>query len=161
MSMSDELEKLQRLHQSGALSADEFAKAKADLLNSSAGPSSVAPGNLERDTHQWSMLLHLSQLLNCLLPSAGYVVPIVLWQVKKSELPGIDEHGKNVANWVISSLIYWVAAVALCFTIILIVVAIPMFIVLGVLSIVFPIIGAVKANNGEVWPYPLSIKFFK
>ena len=33
--------------------------------------------------------------------------------------------------------------------------------VLAVLGIVFPIIGAVKANNGEFWEYPLTIKFLK
>jgi uncharacterized Tic20 family protein len=31
----------------------------------------------------------------------------------------------------------------------------------GVIHIVFPIIGAVKANNGELWEYPLTIKFLK
>ena len=30
---------------------------------------------------------------------------------------------------------------------------------LAIVGIVFPIIGGVKANNGEVWPYPLSIKW--
>jgi uncharacterized Tic20 family protein len=30
-----------------------------------------------------------------------------------------------------------------------------------VIAIVFPIIGAVKANNGELWEYPLTIKFLK
>lgn len=32
---------------------------------------------------------------------------------------------------------------------------------LVIMSIVFPIIGAVKANNGELWEYPLTIKFLK
>jgi uncharacterized Tic20 family protein len=32
---------------------------------------------------------------------------------------------------------------------------------LGLVSLIFPIIGGVKASEGEVWPYPLSIKFFK
>jgi len=32
--------------------------------------------------------------------------------------------------------------------------------VLGLLALIFPIIGAIKANDGEVWPYPLSIRFF-
>ena len=29
------------------------------------------------------------------------------------------------------------------------------------ISIVFPIIGGIKANNGELWKYPLSIQFLK
>jgi len=28
-------------------------------------------------------------------------------------------------------------------------------------AIAFPIVGGIKANNGEVWRYPLSIQFFK
>jgi uncharacterized Tic20 family protein len=32
--------------------------------------------------------------------------------------------------------------------------------ILGVLSIVFPVIAGIKANNGEVWRYPLSIRLF-
>ncbi len=34
-------------------------------------------------------------------------------------------------------------------------------ILLGVLGFIFTIIGAIKASNGEVWNYPLSIRFFK
>ena len=33
--------------------------------------------------------------------------------------------------------------------------------VLTALCIIFPIIGGIKANNGELWKYPLSIQFFK
>jgi hypothetical protein len=45
----------------------------------------------------------------------------------------------------------------LCFVII----GIPLSMALVAVGIVFPIVGAVKANNGEVWPYPCSIGFFK
>jgi uncharacterized Tic20 family protein len=34
-------------------------------------------------------------------------------------------------------------------------------IAIGILGVVFPIIGAIKANNGEFWEYPLTIKFLK
>jgi hypothetical protein len=37
----------------------------------------------------------------------------------------------------------------------------PGQIALVVCAIVFPIVGGIKANNGEVWRYPLSIAFFK
>ena len=30
-----------------------------------------------------------------------------------------------------------------------------------VMGVVFPIIGAMKANSGELWEYPLAIKFLK
>jgi hypothetical protein len=41
----------------------------------------------------------------------------------------------------------------------LVVIGIPLLLAVLVLTIVFPIIGGVKANNGELWRYPLSIQF--
>jgi uncharacterized Tic20 family protein len=29
------------------------------------------------------------------------------------------------------------------------------------LAIIFPIVAGIKANNGELWEYPLTIKFLK
>jgi len=39
-------------------------------------------------------------------------------------------------------------------------IGIPLLIALAILAIVFPIVAAIKANNGQVWKYPLSIPFF-
>jgi len=106
---------------------------------------------------QMGMFLHLSQLLNIVLPPAGIIVPIILWQIKKDEMPALDAHGKMVVNWLISSLIYFVASLIL--TIVLI--GILGLVAFGIMSLVFPIIGGIKANNGEFWEYPLTIKFLK
>lgn len=106
---------------------------------------------------QMGMFLHLSQLLNLILPPAGIIVPIVLWQMKKEETPALDAHGKMVVNWLISSLIYFAVSGVLC----IILIGFLGLLALGIMSIVFPIIGGIKANNGELWEYPLTIKFLK
>ncbi len=105
----------------------------------------------------WAMALHLSQLANFVVPIAGVIAPIVIWQMEKDEYPEIDAHGKIVVNWILSALIYTV--VCLPFTLIFI--GLYMMIILAVLSTIYPIIGGIKAYNGEIWPYPFSIKFFK
>ncbi len=156
MGISDEVERLQQLHQSGALSDEEFAQAKASLLNRG-GSDQRDPQALARETNQWAMFLHLSLLAGFVVPLAGLVAPIVIWQIKKTELPEIDIHGKIVMNWIISAIIYAVLCLLLSFLI----VGIPMLIALGILGVVFPIVGAVKAGGGEVWRYPLSIDFLK
>ena len=162
MSVADELAKLQQLHDAGTLTDEEFREAKAQLLEGGAVSSGAASSSgmddarQDADTRTWSMLIHLSQFAGYVVPLAGLVVPIVLWQIKKNDLPGVDAHGKVVANWIISQMIYFAIGLALCFVII----GFPLLIVLGILSIVSTIIGAVKANNGEVWKYPLSIQFF-
>jgi uncharacterized Tic20 family protein len=86
-----------------------------------------------------------------LVPIAGLIAPIVIWQIKKDEFPIIDEHGRNVVNWIIWSLIYLVAGFVLMF----VVIGIFVLTALAICSIVFPIIGAVKAHEGKVWDYPL------
>ncbi len=43
MNMTDELERLSKLHQDGALNDEEFARAKAKLLNPPAEESSPGP----------------------------------------------------------------------------------------------------------------------
>ena len=102
------------------------------------------------------MFLHLSLLAGLLVPGAGFILPIILWQVKKDELPGIDAHGKVVTNWLISALIYGVACGLLSF----ILIGIPLLMILGLLALIFPIIGALRANDGILWKYPLSFRFF-
>jgi uncharacterized Tic20 family protein len=111
----------------------------------------------DQQTRLWAMILHLSVFAGYLVPIAGLVAPIVIWQVKKAELPQIDVHGKIVVTWIISLVLYLMVSVVLTFVLI----GIPLLIVLGILGVVFPIIGGVKANSGEVWNYPLTIRFFK
>jgi uncharacterized protein len=106
---------------------------------------------------QMGLFLHLSQLLNFLIPFGGVVAPIVIWQIKKDQMPALDAHGKMIVNWMISCLIYGAISFVLTFVII----GIFGFLALAILGIVFPIIGGIKANNGEYWEYPLTIKFLK
>jgi uncharacterized protein len=154
MNVADELQKLQQLHASGAISDDEYAQAKARALNS---PSQADPASQEQQTRQWAMLLHISQLAGFVVPLAGLIAPILIWQIKKTDLPAIDEHGKIVVNWIISEILYMVICVLLAF----VVVGVPLLMALAVVAVAFPIIGGIKANNGEVWSYPMSIGFFK
>lgn len=106
---------------------------------------------------QMGMFLHLSQLLNIIIPFAGVIVPIVLWQTQKDKTPALDAHGKMVANWLISSIIYFAVSAVLA----IVLIGFLGIIALGIMSVVFPIIGGIKANNGELWEYPLTIKFLK
>ena len=159
MNISEELERLQKMKESGALSEEEFEKAKKSLLEESQPreeASSADAAKIASDTNMWAMLIHLTQFCGFIIPFAGLIVPIVLWQVKKDEFPGIDKHGRIVANWVFTAIIFGIIFGVLIFVII----GIPLLIALGIVGIIYPIIGAVKASNGEAWPYPCSIRFF-
>jgi hypothetical protein len=110
-----------------------------------------------RAERQWSMYIHFSVLAGVIVPLAGFILPIVLWLTKRDELPGVDAHGKAVAKWLISALIYGVASTILVFAL----VGIPLLVALAVLSILFPIVGGLRAGEGRLWTYPLSIRFIR
>jgi len=101
-------------------------------------------------------MMHLTQLANYFVPMAGIVIPIVIWQLKKEEMPELDAHGRIIANWLVSALIYSLIFGLLVFVFI----GIPLLVILFSLSIIFPIVGGIKASNGEAWHYPSSLKLF-
>jgi uncharacterized Tic20 family protein len=115
-------------------------------------------GAADKETRTWSMLIHFSVLASWIVPLAGIVVPIVLWQIKKDELPGIVPHAHIVLNWIISSLVYGF----ICLVLTLVVIGAFGFVALAIATLVFSIVGGIKANDGEVWEYPGTIiKVFK
>lgn len=105
----------------------------------------------------WAMLLHLSVFAGWFIPMLGFLAPIVIWQVKRAEIPELEEHGKEVLNFMLSMLIYSVISGVLIFAF----VGFFLLLALGAIGLIFPIIGGIKASNGELWRYPLIIRLVK
>lgn len=110
-----------------------------------------------QESRNWSMGLHLSMLAGLVIPFAGLVAPIVIWQTKKDQYPELDAHGKMATNFMISMCIYFFISFLLMFVLI----GIPMVFAALVVSVIYPIVGGIKASNGELWGYPGIIKFLK
>jgi uncharacterized Tic20 family protein len=120
------------------------------------------PGSKEinKDARMWAMWCHLSGLAGLLpvIPGIGCVIaPLIIWQMKKEVSPFVDENGKEALNFQISILIYGVVAGLLIFAC----VGIVLLPAVVVFDIVFLIIAALKANSGEHYRYPLTIRFVK
>lgn len=106
---------------------------------------------------QMGMFLHLSGLAFAIVFPLGVVLPIILWQTQKDKIPALDEHGKMVTNWMISATIYGVVSFVLMFVLIGFLTGLAVWL----MAVIFPIVGGIKANNGEFWQYPLTIKFIR
>ena len=113
------------------------------------------PWNMELSSY--CMLMHLSQFAGIIVPFGGIALPIIMWVTNKDKSSIIDQHGKNILNWMISFYIY----VSISAILILLLVGIFALIILGFMAVIFAIIGAIKANNNEFYSYPLAISFFK
>jgi len=105
----------------------------------------------------YCMLLHLSQFSSIVAPGLGLILPIIMWATNKDKSSAIDRHGKITINWIISLTIYFI----LCLILWVFIVGAIGFFVLILLNLIFAVIAAVKANDGELWVYPMSIKFLK
>jgi len=97
---------------------------------------------------------HLSGLAGYIIPLGGIVVPIIIWVVK-SESPVISSIAKQAILLNVAIFVLGGAFALLCLTIILIPVSILAWIVLGIVAIALPIIGAVKASDGTYYKYPV------
>ena len=103
-----------------------------------------------KEARDMAMLLHLFGIM-------GFFAPLVIWLNEKDKHKFVYEHGKSAMNYHISIIIYYIASWLLC----LIFVGIFMLAALIVMHIVFVIMGTVKASKGQMWKYPIAIRFLK
>ena len=109
-----------------------------------------------KENKQLLVLTHLSQLLDFVSGIGGFIVPLILWLVKKDEIYGMDAHGKSILNFRITMFLY----LLICIPLVLVFgLGIIGFIVIGIFYVIFPIMNAIKANNNEAPSYPFSIRF--
>lgn len=109
-----------------------------------------------REDNQLIVITHLSQLVTLVTGFGSLLIPLILWITQKEKVYRMDEHGKNIINFQLSLIVYFIICIPL---ILLLGLGILGFIILGIISIVFPIVNAIKASNGEAPKYPLSFNF--
>jgi uncharacterized Tic20 family protein len=111
-----------------------------------------------REARKWATICHLAALVGLLGNGIGFLVgPLAVWLVKREDDPFVDEQGKEAVNFQITMFL----AAFVSALLILIVIGIVMLIVVGLMMVIFPIIAAIKANDGLPYRYPLSIRFIK
>jgi uncharacterized protein len=130
------------------------------------GPSgSPAPaGALTSEERGWGVAAHLSAFVGAWVALA-FLGPLVVWLIGRERHPFIDHHAKEALNFNLTFLLIGVvggivAVVGAVVTLGLGLIAIiPLAIALALLWIIFPIVAAVKAWDGEGYRYPLTIRF--
>ncbi|TDF93843.1 DUF4870 domain-containing protein [Paenibacillus piri] len=99
----------------------------------------------------------LALLSHILSLFVGFIAPLVIWLIKKDQSQYVAEQAKESLNFQISLLIYYFVAWILTF----LVIGLILLPALWVFSVIVVILAAVKANSGEMYRYPLTIRFVK
>ncbi|MGB3181423.1 MAG: DUF4870 domain-containing protein [Cyclobacteriaceae bacterium] len=111
----------------------------------------------DHEIRQWALWCHLSVLAGFIVPLGNLIAPLIIWQIRKDDMPGMDEHGKEVVNYQLSFTLYYFIAGILT----IIIVGFFALIALGIVSIVLTIIAAIEVDKGRMYRYPLTIRFIK
>ena len=127
---------------------DQFEDVPPDDLKT--GPPIDEPKTAPtKDERTMAMLCHLGGIM-------GFLVPLIIWLLKKDQSRFVEDQAKEALNFQITLLIgHFVAGLTICFT---------LGVVNGglwVVGLVFGILAAVAANKGEVYRYPFALRLIK
>ncbi|MHC4533424.1 MAG: DUF4870 domain-containing protein [Planctomycetota bacterium] len=123
-----------------------------------------SPGSKEinKDARMWAMFCHLAALAGIVVPVIGCIIgPLIVWQIKKEEFPFVDEQGKGAVNFQISMLLYLLISAILWIPLSFFCIGVFIPVAISIVDLIFLLIAAVKANDGEHYHYPLTIRFIK
>ncbi len=127
-------------------------------------PPSTTPASAKSD-RLWPVLCHASSLLGFFLPLCGHIIgPLVVWLLKRDESAEVNEHGKESLNFQISMFIYASVLGVVTFILMFVLVGfllLPLFAVLFLADVILVIIASLKANEGELYRYPFTIRLIK
>lgn len=109
-----------------------------------------------RKDNQLLVITHLSQLITLVTGFGSLLLPLVLWLTQKEKVYQMDTHGKNIINFQLSLILWCIICVPL---ILVFGLGLLGFVVLGIVSFIFPIVNAIKASRGETPVYPFTFTF--
>lgn len=128
--------------------------------NSNAGEDKPTPSEGERT---FGMLVHLLGIFT------SFVGPLIVWLVKKEEMPFVDDQGKEALNFQITVILSMLALIigmgVLSFIPfvgwIFSIIAVFLYIVIWLGALVMMIIATIEANKGNYFRHPFCLRLIK
>ena len=121
------------------------------LVTDESDNNSFSIASSKNAANKYLALFHLSGLFILIIP------PILFWIIKRDDIPGINEHAKDILNFQISVTIYLLVSAVL----LILIVGLPLLIFLGIFSSVVILINTLKVLRGDKYKYPFSINIIK
>lgn len=112
--------------------------------------SAVAETNYVPDSDEKTLAI-LSHILTLIAP---ILAPLIIYLIKKDESKFVAFHAKESLNFQITIMII---VIGLMITI----VGILLIWIVGIAALVFVIMATIKASEGKLYKYPLSIRLIK
>ncbi len=110
----------------------------------------------------WALIAHLSALSGLAFPVVGNIAgPLIVYLVKGDTMPFARQEAKEALNfnisWAIWVAVLWVVAIVLMLVLVGFLL-IPVAIIAHIAWVILAIVGALKANEGRPYRYPLTMR---
>jgi len=107
----------------------------------------------------WATICHVSALAGLIpIPFLNLIAPLVIWLIKRQDDAFVEEQGKEAVNFQITVTIIGLALFVLSLLGPLVCITIPLGLALFAFDVVFVVIAAIKANDGNHYRYPWSLR---
>jgi hypothetical protein len=120
-------------------------------------PPAAPAGTPSNEEKQWALFAHLSALIGYIIPFGSIIGPLIIWQVKKNEMPFVDDQGKEALNFQITMAI----AAIICIVLMIVLIGFLLIWIVGAVDLIFIVVAAISANNGQAYRYPFNLRLVK
>ena len=128
-------------------------------------PADEAAGALvPQEQRTMGMLCHLLSLIGLVVPFGNIIGPLVMWLIKKDEMPFVDDQGKESLNFQITVSLVVLTLIILGTVLMIVLIGFLFFLlipVVGIGAIVLVVIASIKANEGVHYRYPFTLRLIK
>ncbi len=109
------------------------------------------PSSYSGNDKVWILLCHLSLFIG-----VPFLLPFIVYLAMKNENPTVTYHAKESLNFHLSCLLYALISIPLC----LVLIGFVSLFVIGLASVIFAIVAAIKVSEGIPYRYPFTIRLF-
>ena len=121
-------------------------------------PTTVPGATPTENERTWGMLAHLSALVGLVFPLVGNILgPLLVWLTKRDQSAFIATHAKEALNFNITVTL----AGVVCGFLALIFIGFLLGTALFIAWLVMTLVAAIRASEGVVYHYPLSLRLIK
>lgn len=110
-----------------------------------------------KEERNWALAAHLAAFAGFVIPFGNLIGPLVVWLIKKDEMPFVADQGREALNFQITMAL----AFLVCMALMLVLIGLLLIWVVAIFDLVMTILAAIKASEGQAYRYPLTLRLIK
>lgn len=113
---------------------------------------------IPKEERQWAAFAHLAALFMLVLPPVGgFLGPLVVWILKKDDMPFVREQGRESLNFQITILI----ALGIAAVLMLVLIGFVLLPIIALINFVLVVVATLQVSDGRPYRYPFNLRLIQ